>query len=39
MEIEEIAGTSIGFAVVARALKVGMRQAVREMAMLMGKQV
>lgn len=39
MEIEEIKGTSIGFAVVARALKVGMRRAVREMAMLMGKGV
>ena len=39
MEIEEIAGASIGFAIVARALKVGMRRAVREMANLMGKQV
>jgi pyridoxine 5-phosphate synthase len=39
MEIEGIEGVSIGFAVVARALRVGMRQAVREMAVLMGKQV
>jgi len=39
MEIEEIKGASIGFAVVARALKVGMRRAVREMARLMGKHV
>ncbi len=38
-EIEEIKGTSIGFAIVARALKVGMRRAVREMAVLIGKQV
>ncbi len=39
IQIEGIKGTSIGFAIVARALKVGMRQAVREMARLMGKQV
>ncbi len=39
MEIEEIAGASIGFTIVARALKVGIRQAVAEMAILMGKEV
>jgi len=39
MRLEEIAGASIGFAIVARALEVGMRQAVAEMARLMGKEV
>ena len=39
MQIGEIAGASIGFAIVARALKVGMRQAVAEMANLMGKEI
>jgi pyridoxine 5-phosphate synthase len=39
MQIEEIRGASIGFAIVARALKVGMRQAVAEMVNLMGKDV
>ncbi|TKJ43121.1 pyridoxine 5'-phosphate synthase [candidate division TA06 bacterium B3_TA06] len=39
MEIEEIVGASIGFTIVARALKVGIRQAVREMGHLMGKKV
>lgn len=39
MEIQEIKGASIGFAIIARALKTGMRDAVREMATLMGKSV
>ncbi|MBD3285080.1 pyridoxine 5'-phosphate synthase [candidate division WOR-3 bacterium] len=39
MEIGEIKGASIGFAIVARALEVGMRLAVNEMAKLMGKDV
>ncbi len=39
MQIEEIAGVSIGFAIVARALEVGMRQAVSEMALLTGKEI
>lgn len=38
-EIEEIKGASIGFAIVARALEVGMRQAVAEMISLMRKEV
>ncbi len=37
MEIREIKGASIGFAIVARALRVGFEEAVREMAALMGK--
>lgn len=37
MEIAEIRGASIGFAIVARALEVGMRQAVKEMSVLMGR--
>ncbi|MBN2378459.1 pyridoxine 5'-phosphate synthase [candidate division WOR-3 bacterium] len=39
MGIPEIKGASIGFVIVARALEVGMKQAVREMARLMGKDV
>lgn len=39
MEIAEISGASIGFAIVARALEVGMEKAVKEMAVLMGKEV
>jgi pyridoxine 5-phosphate synthase len=39
MQIEEIRGASIGFAIVARALVVGMRQAVSEMVNLMGKEI
>lgn len=37
MEIREISGASIGFAIVARALVVGMEQAVEEMIKLMRK--
>jgi pyridoxine 5-phosphate synthase len=37
--IAEISGASIGFAIVARALEVGMKQAVTEMAVLMGKKI
>lgn len=39
VEIFEISGASIGFAIVARSFEVGMRQAVKEMALLMGKKV
>jgi len=39
MDIPEIKGASIGFAIIARALEVGMKQAVTEMARLMGKDV
>lgn len=39
MRIPEIKGASIGFAIIARALKVGLRKATAEMARLVGKEV
>jgi pyridoxine 5-phosphate synthase len=38
MEIEEIDGASIGFSIVARALEVGMKEAVEEMVRLIRKE-
>ncbi len=38
MGITEIRGASIGFSIIARALEVGMKEAVREMVKLIGKE-